>query len=260
VKRDRLIVGPALCLPGEFDEILIPKWVQSVGRIQRYESFLRPVDFPTGSIPTEVARVAQFLSLGQVSFTPSQGFFGSGEVDAFLRFPYRPLHRGHKSGQSRLENVIRRADFERFNRHFFAQGSRNKDQGHIRPPLLGDLQGRQPVEGGKGIVCENNSKPPCSSDAMKSVSVSTRVTWQLIPSLASVCRTSSAFFGSSSRYNTQRRFHFFCRSSVNPVIMVKRRAEVMRYLGSYSNRNPRGSGDGALEPEKALLTFVQFHA
>src|SRR3984893_15702034 len=121
-------------------------------RFKDAKAFLRPVNLPAGNIPAEAARVAQFLRLGQVNFTSAQGFFGPAEGGSFLGFPERALHRRHDPGEPRLENIICGAELESFNRHLFTQGSGNKDQRHLRRVSLGDLQGRQAVEGGKGII------------------------------------------------------------------------------------------------------------
>src|SRR5271157_1703064 len=84
MKRDRLFVGPALCLPDEFGEVLVPKKVQSVGRIQRCERFPATSKFsrwkhssrscPCGLIsaplPSKLHFVARLLRLDRGRFVP----------------------------------------------------------------------------------------------------------------------------------------------------------------------------------------------
>ena len=139
----------------------------------------RPVDVPAGNIPAETAGVAQPLRFGQISFTSPQRLFRAAEFGSFPGFPQRPPHGGYDSRKPRLENIVRRADIQGFNGHFFAQGPGHEDERHVRPALPGDLQRRQTIERGKSIVRENQVAAAQSSDAMKSASLSTRVTWQL---------------------------------------------------------------------------------
>src|SRR3984957_14110669 len=89
------------------------------GRIAAKDSkgFLGPEDLAAGDIPSKAAGEAQPLRLLQVSFTLAQRLLRPYALGSFPGFPQRAVHRWHKPGYARFQNIIGGADFEGLNGH-----------------------------------------------------------------------------------------------------------------------------------------------
>src|ERR1700737_5130672 len=70
-------------------------------------------------------------------------------------FAQRALHQGPQPRQPRLQNVVGRPDFERFDRYFFAERAGNKDERQIGAFTLRKLQCGKTVERRKLVIREN---------------------------------------------------------------------------------------------------------
>ena len=73
----------------------------------------------------------------------------------FVGFTKRAEHRWHQPREACLQNVIGGANLEGFNRNFFAQCSRDENEGHIRASIFGKPQCGETIERGKCIVRQN---------------------------------------------------------------------------------------------------------
>src|SRR6202045_5363096 len=118
-------------------------------------SLIGPVDSPARRVPAEAAGVAQSLRLRQIHLTPAKRLLGLLAFGAFPGFAQRALHGGHEPRQSRLHDVIRSPDFERLDRHFFAERAGNEDEGQIGAGLDRERQCGKAVEGRKLVIREN---------------------------------------------------------------------------------------------------------
>jgi hypothetical protein len=118
-------------------------------------SLIGPVDFPARRVPAETPAVAQSLRLRQIHLTPAKRLFGLLAVGAVAGFAQRALHGGHEPRQSRLHNIIRGSDFNRLDRHFFAERPGNEDERQIGAGLDRKLQCGKAVEGRKFVIREN---------------------------------------------------------------------------------------------------------
>src|ERR1700738_3505886 len=86
---------------------------------------------------------------------PPKRLLGLLAFGAFSGFAQRASHGGHEPRQSRLHDIIRGADFDRLDRHFFAEHAGNKDEGQIGAGIERKLQCGKAVEGRKFVICEN---------------------------------------------------------------------------------------------------------
>src|SRR5262249_53312507 len=68
------------------------------------------------------------------------------------------VHRRYNPRESLFQHIICCPNFECFNRHLFAERSRNKDEWDIRTLFQSDFQGRKAVEGGQGIIGKDEVK------------------------------------------------------------------------------------------------------
>src|SRR6202158_1348679 len=118
-------------------------------------SLIRPVDLPARRVPAEAPGVAQSLRLRQIHLTPAKRLLGLLAFGAFSGFAQRALHGGHEPRQSRLHNIIRGPDFDRLDRHFFAERPGNEDEGQIGAGIERELQCGKAVEGRKFEIREN---------------------------------------------------------------------------------------------------------
>src|SRR6202795_832080 len=131
------------------------------GRLYRRLAFEYPVsligpgDFLARRVPDEAPGVAQSLRLRQIRLTAAKRLLGLLAFGAFSGFAERALHGGHEPRQSRLHNVIRGPDFDRLDRHLFAERPGNEDKGQIGAGIARKLQCGKAVEGGKFVIREN---------------------------------------------------------------------------------------------------------
>src|ERR1700733_430981 len=84
-------------------------------------SLIGPVDFSANRVPAEAPGIAQSLRLRQIHLTPAKRLLCLLAFGALLGFAERALHGRHEPQQSRLYNIIRGPDFDRFDCHVFAE-------------------------------------------------------------------------------------------------------------------------------------------
>src|ERR1700730_3867631 len=131
------------------------------GRLYRRPAFkypislIGPVDLPARRVPAEAAGVVQSLRLRRIHLTPANPLLGLLAFGAFSGFAQRALHGGHEPRQSRLHNIIRGPDFDRLDRHFFAERPGNEDEGQIGAGIERKLQCGKAVEGRELVIREN---------------------------------------------------------------------------------------------------------
>src|SRR5271154_2414390 len=119
-------------------------------------ALLGPVDFPARRLPAEAPGMAQPLRRQQIHLTTAKRLLGPLAFGAFSRFAKRALHGGREPRQSRLHDIIRGPDFDRLDRHFFAERPGNEDEGQIGAGIERKLQCRKTVEGRKLVIREND--------------------------------------------------------------------------------------------------------
>src|ERR1700716_1128231 len=119
------------------------------------KSLIGPVYLPARWVPPEAPGVAQSLRLRQIHLTTAKRLLGLLAFGAFSGFAQRALHGGHEPRQSRLHDIIRGPDFDRLDRHFFAERLGNEDEGQIRTGIERKLQCGKAVEGRKFVIREN---------------------------------------------------------------------------------------------------------
>src|SRR6202790_1103519 len=126
-------------------------------------SLIGPVNFPARWVPAEAPSMAQSLRLRQIHLTPAKRLLGLLAFGAFSGFAQRASHRGHEPRQSRLHDIIRGPEFDRLDRHFFAERAGNEDEGQIGAGIERKLQCGKAVEGRKFVIRENE----VDSDVLK---------------------------------------------------------------------------------------------
>ena len=89
-------------------------------------------------------------------FLPRQQCLSALALISLLRFAQCPPYRRHDSPRSPFQEIIGRPDLERLGRHLFARRSRDEYEGHLWTFFLGDLQGREAVEGGTRVLGEDD--------------------------------------------------------------------------------------------------------
>src|SRR6516162_6777068 len=118
-------------------------------------SLIGPVDFSARNVPAETPSMAQPLRFRQVHLAPAQRLLSLPALSSFAGFAQRALHRGNKPFQSRLQDIIRSPDFQRFDRYVFTDRAGNKDERQIRTGILRKLQCGKAVERRKLVIREN---------------------------------------------------------------------------------------------------------
>src|SRR6202166_2233788 len=118
-------------------------------------SLIGPVDFPARRVPAATPGAAHALRPRQIRLTAAKRLLGLLAFGAFSGFAERALHGGHEPRQSRLHNIMRGPDFDRLDRHFFAERPGNEDEEQIGAGSERKLQCGKTVERRKLVIREN---------------------------------------------------------------------------------------------------------
>ncbi len=109
----------------------------------------------------EGAHRLESLRLPKARFHSPQLLLRMAPLGPVRGFTQRAAHRGRDPCQPVLDDVVGCTSLERFDRHLLAQRSGDEYERHVGTSLAGELECRQPIEGGKREIGEDQIEAAC---------------------------------------------------------------------------------------------------